>query len=71
MWDPDEPPSEAEDDDDDEYEDIDIHLGDSSASESEDDAGPVRRRGPNEHGGEEQRRANDRNANGPDDEKAE
>jgi hypothetical protein len=71
MWDPDETPSEAEDDDED-YEDIDIRSGDSSASESDDDAGSAGRRiEPTEHGGGEQRRANSRNADGQDDEKAE
>ncbi|HKG73387.1 MAG TPA: hypothetical protein VKA79_04035, partial [Aestuariivirgaceae bacterium] len=74
MWDPDETPSEAEDDDDD-YdvdEDIDVHSRSSSASESDDDAGSAGRQiEPNEHGGEEQRRSNSRNADGQDDEKAE
>jgi hypothetical protein len=71
MWDPDEPTSEAEEDDND-YEDIDIHSGDSSTSESDQDVGSiVARREPSEHVGGEQRRANDRNANGTDDEKAE
>ena len=74
MWDPDETPSEAEDDDDD-YdvdEDIDVHSRSSSAAESDDDAGSAGRRiEPNEHGGGEQRRGNNRNADGQDDEKAE
>ncbi len=74
MWDPDETLSEAEDDDDDDedYEDIDIRAGDSSASDSDDDAGSAGRRiEPNEHASGEQRRANSRNADGQDDEKAE
>jgi hypothetical protein len=71
IWDPDEPASEAEEDDED-YDEIEMHLRDGPASDSDEDvaqsAGP---RPPSEHMNAEQRRASDRDADGRDDEKGE